>query len=299
MLNYQRVGQVSLPFRADFFPLHLWVSHWEGSAWSAKMTISHTTPKPAGFRSDHGTSFPFELPVFHAPAAVYHFGPRFRSRSESPTSALRPKWPGDTATETETEIRGDRERFRLRCAASCWCFLWWCFVPSGYVKIATYWKWPVSSWIFSLNMVIFHSSVDGVFLCLCPMISKRGTNLWGGVRTPAPAGMVEHLYQLIGLREKIRKVPYFMGKTMVSCRFSLQLIHSLRQQVFQCPVVIFHGLWGPGPRRSSTKILTSRDCHVEGKNRYVILGNNIDIICLLYLSKHVCMCMSIYIYIHI
>ena len=31
--------------------------------------------------------------------------------------------------------------------------------------------------------------------------------------------------QLIGLGENYRKIPYFMGKSMVSCRFSLKSTH--------------------------------------------------------------------------
>ena len=45
---------------------------------------------------------------------------------------------------------------------------------------------------------------------------------WGG-HNPPKSYIIHH--QLICLREKYRKIPYFMGKSVVSCRFSLKSTH--------------------------------------------------------------------------
>ena len=40
-----------------------------------------------------------------------------------------------------------------------------------------------------------------------------------------PLALLECMGQLIGLQKNYRKVPYFMGKSMVPCRFSLKSTH--------------------------------------------------------------------------
>ena len=47
----------------------------------------------------------------------------------------------------------------------------------------------------------------------------------GFLKMGLPQVTMFQYYQWIGLRQKLPEPPCFMGKSMVSCRFSLQPIH--------------------------------------------------------------------------